>query len=554
MGRGMAQLGLGFDVQPVRSVAERFQPAPAASEEMPPPSAPAPVRSATVTRPHVLPRTGDDLPPPDVIAAELVENLHETIAIMAGLQRDLGVKDRLTPTPWVVFLDGVVGEHARCAIVNAKTRRGAELEVSIACDMPPERCFAVPAALASNVVAAVPVADHPRFCAPSAVEDGEDLCRAVRMLAEDGDDHLRRARIDAAKRRGYTDDDLGETATARFTSAMRREVRRAEQGMQATMKASADLLGCTVDELDAKIEAQRAADAAVKAERQAEGRARRLPAPRGRAAKKAPDAPAIDGGMRQLTGRQRELLGFVDVDQKTNRVVFTRDEHVPDWPALKQVVEALGGRWLPKSKKTRGGWAFPEDVDAMDVITAARERGVVLDPKLLGFYATSDELADALVAPLCIQPGERVLEPSAGDGALVRAVLRACPQALVSCVELLPENRAKLAAHGFSLIGEDILALRPEDHEPFDVVVANPPFGQGRPEIHHSLHMLRFLRPGGRMALILPDGIRFREDEATTALRAEFARHGVRYSDTEAGLFRAAGTMTRTFCAWMAKA
>ena len=106
----------------------------------------------------------------------------------------------------------------------------------------------------------------------------------------------------------------------------------------------------------------------------------------------------------------------MEVDQRTNRVVYTREEHLPDWSALKQAVEALGGRWLGKSKHSKGGWAFAEDVDAMDVIQCALATGAIFDSRLLGFFPTSADLADAMVARLNLVPGDRVLEPSAGKG------------------------------------------------------------------------------------------------------------------------------------------
>lgn len=443
-------------------------------------------------------RSADDLGDPAEIAAEIEEDMRGALDAIEGLTRELEQPQRSTAGEvWVVYAHT---EEIQPAIIQASSRWSAEREVSFALGLSSSQCFAVPARSAL-LAGAVPIEQHPDRKQEAAGDLGDRIKHAL--------------------------DGLNDSA---------------QMALDQLRTAHAEVLGCSVEELAAKREEEAAA------------KAKSLPVQRGKAAKRRADAPALEAGMRELTDRQRELLALVDVDPKTNRVIYTREEHVPDWAALKLVVEALGGKWVTNGKKTRGGWAFPDDVDAMDMIVAARDRGVVLDPKLLGFFFTSDELGDHLVARLQIQPGERVLEPSAGDGTLALAVRHAQPEARVSCVELLPDNRGKLTGHGFELIGDDFLKLRPEDHAPFDVVVANPPFGAGRPEIHHTKHMLRFLRPGGRMAAILPQGVQYRQDSLTTQFRDELARLGAAIEDNPPGAFREAGTMIKTVSAWLTKA
>jgi predicted RNA methylase len=254
-----------------------------------------------------------------------------------------------------------------------------------------------------------------------------------------------------------------------------------------------------------------------------------------------------------LTERQRELLAMVAVDETTNRVTYPPDEYQPEWRLLKQVVETLGGVWRSGGRrKKKGGWVFPPEIDAVEAIALARETGEIFDPKLVGYYPTPDALADALVARLDIRPGERVLEPSGGEGALARAVRRACPEAEIVCVELLKPHVAALTQQGFTAIAGDFLKLGLDDLGlPFDVIVMNPPYGgSSRPEIRHVLHALELLKAGGRLGAILPNSLRYRQDAPTIALRSELDRMDAVIEDNARGAFQESGTMVRTVSVW----
>lgn len=57
-------------------------------------------------------------------------------------------------------------------------------------------------------------------------------------------------------------------------------------------------------------------------------------------------------------------------------------------------------------------------------------------------FETPAEVADWLVMLAGgIHEDDTVLEPSAGRGALIKAIHRACPSVAVACYELMPENR-----------------------------------------------------------------------------------------------------------------
>lgn len=264
--------------------------------------------------------------------------------------------------------------------------------------------------------------------------------------------------------------------------------------------------------------------------------------PRGRTKTAAP-APA-ELPMRQLDERQRELLALIRVDGQ--RAIYTGGERIPDWPALKVVMVALGGKWRTGGKSAPGGFVFADDVDVYETIALAQRTGEILDPKLAGFFPTPESLAKQVVRQAMIQPCDRVLEPSAGVGAIAIAARDALDgTGDVHCVEFLPDNAAALRKLGFGVTDGDFLALKPKNFEPFDRVVMNPPFGN-RADIHHIRHAMKFLRPGGRLVAIASAGVKFRDDQLARDFRAELAQHSAVILDNPEGSFLESGTGVAT--------
>lgn len=246
---------------------------------------------------------------------------------------------------------------------------------------------------------------------------------------------------------------------------------------------------------------------------------------------------------RELTERQRELVRGLRVDERER--VYGPEGHIDDWPALKIVVETLGGDWRSGggrgATKRPGFWVFPEDVDPRELLRVAAETGRILDPKSNDLYETPEWLADRAVDLADIRPGMRVLEPNAGRGRLALAIRRACPSAEVVCAELLDDNRAELERLGFQVVGRDFLELSPAATGLFDAVVMNPPFSK-MSDARHIAHAMGFLRPGGRICAIASAALRWRSTKVVADVRALLDAHGAVWEDIPAGAFSESGT------------
>ena len=109
--------------------------------------------------------------------------------------------------------------------------------------------------------------------------------------------------------------------------------------------------------------------------------------------------------------------------------------------------------------------------------------------------------------------GLRLLEPSAGLGRLYSAVRSASDSAEIvlveqsadCCRELYKQTESDRRAR---LIQSDFLAVDlARAGGLFDVVIANPPFKQGR-DVKHINHALELLKPGGLLVSLCFDGVK----------------------------------------------
>ncbi len=161
-------------------------------------------------------------------------------------------------------------------------------------------------------------------------------------------------------------------------------------------------------------------------------------------------------------------------------------------------------------------------------------------------FPTPESLArDLLDRASCYKDSPRVLEPSAGTGALVRAVHEgARGQPAITAIEIqshLADGLARLPSVVKTMC-RDFLDVTPDETGQFDFIVMNPPWDMGR-DVDHVLHALRFLAPGGKLAAIVAASTEFREDKRTVAFRKALEPYNPQWFDCPAGAFKESGTM-----------
>jgi protein-L-isoaspartate O-methyltransferase len=129
---------------------------------------------------------------------------------------------------------------------------------------------------------------------------------------------------------------------------------------------------------------------------------------------------------------------------------------------------------------------------------------VVSAPNL---FPTPPEVARRVVELADIQPGQRVLEPSAGTGCLLEAL----PDTPIVAVEINGQLAEALQWRFTGLVVHrgDFLTMNSELGT-FDRIVMNPPFDHGS-DLEHIRDAFAKLKPGGRLVAICANGPRQQE-------------------------------------------
>lgn len=212
-------------------------------------------------------------------------------------------------------------------------------------------------------------------------------------------------------------------------------------------------------------------------------------------------------------------------------------------PALVRKVNAILAAYY--------GEVLPDAAPGRDEAPASTSTAVAKD---LQFYETPASIAEKLTAPHLahgIKQGVRVLEPSAGKGALIRPLLRR--GAHIDAIEVQGDRIDDLRALAAQNDGLDVIpgnfldmpALAAYDH-----VVMNPPF-YGTHWMNHVRHAFAFLKPGGILSAVLPVTAAIAETDRHKAFRRwaekhSFSNFGRMFEDLPEESFAASGTRINT--------
>lgn len=118
-------------------------------------------------------------------------------------------------------------------------------------------------------------------------------------------------------------------------------------------------------------------------------------------------------------------------------------------------------------------------------------------------FFTPPKVADFMVELLEPQAGEVILEPSAGNGNLVRAVKEKCPASIVFACEWDNKWHTELKKSADVVVIKDFMKYpKIPKHSK---CIANPPFGNGVDLEAHVNRMMDAVVKGGRLIILVPD-------------------------------------------------
>lgn len=151
------------------------------------------------------------------------------------------------------------------------------------------------------------------------------------------------------------------------------------------------------------------------------------------------------------------------------------------------------------------------------------------------YFPTPDDVIRMMVDEAEIEDDMSVLEPSAGDGRIIRHIQDRWKGIDVSGYEIDPERAREAGVMCFDFMQ---VYAKPT----YDRVIMNPPFSQGR-WYKHVLHAYNMLKPGGRLVAIIPNGaINQKYHERWETMMKGF----VNEIPLPKGTFKESGTMIET--------
>lgn len=277
-------------------------------------------------------------------------------------------------------------------------------------------------------------------------------------------------------------------------------------------------------------------------------------------------------------GRKRDMI--IDIE----RVLAKLDGEKPDPHSLLTAVEnSRKGHWGPMQSEVEAGYlrikgykngnahlwftcpALVEKVNKLlaeyygELIPDAHPKDTKpesftsksgLPSKDLAYYFTPKKASDELFDRCSIRTGARVLEPSAGTGHLVRAMIGLDRDLKIDAIEIHPERVAalKLIRHP-NLRVQQANFLQTVPNPVYDYVVMNPPFS-GTHWMEHVVHAFDFLKPGGLLYSILPASAEVMESPKHEKFRAwadlNKERWGWQWRELPPEAFVEAGTRINT--------
>jgi phospholipid N-methyltransferase len=258
--------------------------------------------------------------------------------------------------------------------------------------------------------------------------------------------------------------------------------------------------------------------------------------------KRIQDADSIRGSAIRLEQIQRTLLRLAEMHE-----TGTISPELRDLTSRGAVASALFTTPGDSAIRVLFNSVARDEQKSEKILRWTKEASLMNIP---GFFPTPPLVAEQLVTLACIEPGRRILEPSAGSGNLIDAVLQSSGNVQLWYCEmncfLLDVLREKYDGKDFvHFAGRDFLELDPATSKyQFDRIVMNPPFERGQ-DVDHILHAYPMLAPKGTLTAIVSAGGFHRKDNKTQGFRKLLEQSKAFVQQLPSEAFKSSGTMTQ---------
>lgn len=207
---------------------------------------------------------------------------------------------------------------------------------------------------------------------------------------------------------------------------------------------------------------------------------------------------------------------------------------------VNKCLESIGGKWNRKAK----GHVF--DDDPAGLIDSMIVTGSVTDwRKELQFFQTPRPVVLQMLELAEMNGSETVMEPSAGQGAILDVIKERFPTCSLVANDINPKFRDVLLKKGYTNVGCDDFLRFTFARKFVDRIIMNPPFTRQQDVDHISHAFGNFLKPGGILVSVVSESPFFRSTAKAEAFRALVGEYG-KSIPLPAGAFSESGTEVNT--------
>jgi hypothetical protein len=225
---------------------------------------------------------------------------------------------------------------------------------------------------------------------------------------------------------------------------------------------------------------------------------------------------------------------------------------------VNEVIKRLGGKWKKGGKypdgSPKGKHEFMFEVP--DIFKSIIESQIMPPKNPTAFFPTPKEVIDKMIQWSEIETiygDPRVLEPSAGMGAIAERIRQEMPHSKLDCVEFLDINARALKAKGFNVFHQDFMEFKP-DYK-YNLILMNPPFSLEKDKdayISHINHAWDLLDKFGVLVAIVPKGYEFKQGKIYEDFNTLIDLYG-EDSQLPEGSFKKSGTGVQTNIVYLKK-
>lgn len=207
-----------------------------------------------------------------------------------------------------------------------------------------------------------------------------------------------------------------------------------------------------------------------------------------------------------------------------------------DYLKLSKELTSLGGKW-------KGGkvGAFVFDFDPTLIVDKIINNKNNIK-KSTQFFPTPNKIVKKMIDGVDIRKSDLLLEPSAGQGAIIDELLKLNTNISYCEFEEINQSILKEKYPSLTFLNNDFLEVK---NMKFDKIFANPPFSKSQ-DITHIKHMFELLNDNGLIVSICGTAWKHNTDKKSKDFKQWLETKKYSIEDIAAGEFSESGTQVST--------